>query len=204
MVAPNPLPARRRTNSSSFSVAVPSSWEESVVSGVIAKRLAISRPLLNLKGDQTTINQTSDIPKPGQPLNLPDLSSTPADYPHLAHFAKRDFRGSPLDFLGANHCPRLRFLTLTPALHRRALSPVPPFADQPSRPRLHAVRTGPGRFRPVRTGGTKDAFRPASQQLPQVGFAHRHPDVLCGGGSFFMLGSYSGHSCGNIGFRFSR
>jgi hypothetical protein len=65
MVAPNPLAARRRTNSSSFSVAVPSSWEESVVSGAIANRFAISRPLLNLKGDQTTIDQTSDIPKLG-------------------------------------------------------------------------------------------------------------------------------------------
>src|SRR4051812_36321560 len=61
MVAPNPLAARRRTNSSSFSVAVPSSWEESVVSGAIANRFAISRPLLNLKGDQTTIDRTSDI-----------------------------------------------------------------------------------------------------------------------------------------------
>jgi hypothetical protein len=61
MVAPNPLAARRLTNSSSFSVAVPSSWEESVVSGAIANRLAISRPLLNLKEDQTTIDQTSDI-----------------------------------------------------------------------------------------------------------------------------------------------
>src|SRR5271169_3162429 len=65
MVAPNPLAARRRTNSSSFSVAVPSSWEESVVSGAIANRFAISRPLLNLKGDQTTIDQTSDIPTLG-------------------------------------------------------------------------------------------------------------------------------------------
>src|SRR5215472_11062151 len=59
MAAPNPLAARRRTNSSSFSVAVPSSWEESVVSGAIANRFAISCPLLNLKGDQTTIDQTS-------------------------------------------------------------------------------------------------------------------------------------------------
>src|SRR5712675_2783053 len=59
MVAPNPLAARRRTNSSSFSVAVPSSWEASVVSGAIANRFAISRPVLNLKGDQTTIDQTS-------------------------------------------------------------------------------------------------------------------------------------------------
>src|SRR5882762_4224697 len=56
MVAPNPLAARRRTNSSSFSVAVPSSWEESVVSGAITNRFAISRPLLNRKGDQTTID----------------------------------------------------------------------------------------------------------------------------------------------------
>src|SRR6516165_8143683 len=61
MAAPNPLAARRRTNSSSSSVAVPSSWEESVVSGAIAKRFAISRPLLNRKGDQTTIDQTPDI-----------------------------------------------------------------------------------------------------------------------------------------------
>ena len=53
MVAPNPLAARRRTNSSSLSGAVPSSWEASVVSGAIANRLAISRPQLNLKGDQT-------------------------------------------------------------------------------------------------------------------------------------------------------
>src|SRR3977135_1725914 len=66
MGAPNPLAARRRTNSSSFSVAVPSSWEESVVSGAIANRFAISRPLLNLKGDQTTIDQTSDIPQAGK------------------------------------------------------------------------------------------------------------------------------------------
>jgi hypothetical protein len=65
MLAPNPLAARRRTNSSSFSVAVPSSWEESVVSGAIANRFAISRPLLNLKGDQTAIDQTSDILKLG-------------------------------------------------------------------------------------------------------------------------------------------
>src|SRR3954465_4839998 len=65
MVAPNPPAARRRTNSSSSSVAVPSSWEESVVSGAIANRFAISRPLLNLKGDQTSIDQTSDIPQAG-------------------------------------------------------------------------------------------------------------------------------------------
>jgi hypothetical protein len=65
MVAPNPLAARRRTNSSSFSVTVPSSLEESVVSGAIANRFAISRPLLNLKIDQTTIDHTSDIPKLG-------------------------------------------------------------------------------------------------------------------------------------------
>jgi hypothetical protein len=62
MIAPNPLAARRRTNSSSFSVAVPSLWEESVVSGAITNRFAVSRPLLNLKGDQTTIDQTSVIP----------------------------------------------------------------------------------------------------------------------------------------------
>ena len=36
---------------------------ESVVSGAIANRFAISRPLLNLKGDQTTIDQTSVIPQ---------------------------------------------------------------------------------------------------------------------------------------------
>src|ERR1700722_16401459 len=65
MVAPNPLAARRRTNSSSFSSAVPSSWDESVVNGAIANRFAISRPLLNLNGDQTTIDQTSDILKLG-------------------------------------------------------------------------------------------------------------------------------------------
>src|ERR1700675_1445209 len=59
MTAPKPLAARRRTNSSSCSAAVPSSWEESVVSGAIANRFAISRPLLNLSGDQTTIDQTS-------------------------------------------------------------------------------------------------------------------------------------------------
>src|SRR5450432_88704 len=59
MTAPNPLAARRRTNSSSCSLAVPSSWEESVVSGAIANRFAISRPQLNLKGDQTTIDQIS-------------------------------------------------------------------------------------------------------------------------------------------------
>src|ERR1700692_973339 len=63
MTAPNPLAARRRTNSSSCSAAVPSSWEESVVSGAIANRFAISRPLLNLSGDQTIIDQTSDILK---------------------------------------------------------------------------------------------------------------------------------------------
>src|ERR1700694_3388086 len=61
MVAPNPLAARRRTNSSSFLVAVPSSCEESVVSGAIANRFAISRPQLNLKGDQTTIDQTAAL-----------------------------------------------------------------------------------------------------------------------------------------------
>src|SRR5450631_4494057 len=66
MVAPNPPAARRRTNPSSCSVAVPSSWEESVVSGAIANRFAISRPHLNLSGDQTTIDQTSDIPQAGR------------------------------------------------------------------------------------------------------------------------------------------
>src|ERR1700757_170859 len=55
MVAPNPLAARRRTNSSSWSVTVPSSWDASVVSGAMAKRFAISRPQLNFRGDQTTI-----------------------------------------------------------------------------------------------------------------------------------------------------
>jgi hypothetical protein len=40
--------------------------EESVVSGAIANRFAISRPLLNLKGDQTTIDQTSVIPQAGR------------------------------------------------------------------------------------------------------------------------------------------
>src|SRR6195952_3295886 len=65
MVAPNPPAARRRTNSSSCSVAVPSSWEESVVSGAMAKRFAISRPQLNLIGDQTTIDRTSVEDAPG-------------------------------------------------------------------------------------------------------------------------------------------
>ena len=65
MVAPNPLAARRLTNSSSLSVAVPSSWEELVVSGAITNRFAISRPLLNRKGDQTTIDQTPIFLKPG-------------------------------------------------------------------------------------------------------------------------------------------
>src|SRR3954453_8733121 len=59
MVAPNPVAARRRTNSSSSSVDVPFSWEESVVSGAIANRFAISRPQLKLKGDQTIIDRTS-------------------------------------------------------------------------------------------------------------------------------------------------
>src|SRR5215218_2531352 len=62
MVTPNPLAARRRTNSSSLSGAVPSSCEESVVSGAIANRFAVSRPQLNLKGDQTTIDRTSCKP----------------------------------------------------------------------------------------------------------------------------------------------
>src|SRR4051812_709847 len=59
MMAPKPLAARRRTNSSSCSVAVPSSWEESVVSGAIANRFGILSPLLNLKVDQRTIDRTS-------------------------------------------------------------------------------------------------------------------------------------------------
>src|SRR5687768_6848515 len=66
MVAPNPLAARRRINSSSCSVAVPSSWEESVVSGAIANRFAIACPQLNLKGDQTTIDRTSVILQAGR------------------------------------------------------------------------------------------------------------------------------------------
>src|SRR5246127_806928 len=57
MVVPKPLAARRRTNSSSWSVTAPSSWDESVVSGAIANRFAVSRPLLNLKGDQTSIDR---------------------------------------------------------------------------------------------------------------------------------------------------
>ena len=67
MAAPNPPAARRRTNSSSSSVAVPSSWEASVVSGAMANRFAISRPQLNLRGDQTTIDRTSDMPGSGRP-----------------------------------------------------------------------------------------------------------------------------------------
>src|SRR6516162_7343565 len=63
MVAPNPLAARRRTNSSSLSVTVPSSWEESVVSGAITNRFAISRPQLNRNEDQTTIHKTPNIPQ---------------------------------------------------------------------------------------------------------------------------------------------
>src|SRR5215468_4920689 len=63
MVAPKPLAARRRTNSSSPSVTVPSSWEESVVSGAITNRFAISRPQLNRNGDQTTIHKTPNIPQ---------------------------------------------------------------------------------------------------------------------------------------------
>src|SRR3954454_24847875 len=65
MVAPKPPAARRRTNSSSSSVTVPSSWDESVVSGAIANRFAISRPQLNLTGDQTTIARTSVEDAPG-------------------------------------------------------------------------------------------------------------------------------------------
>src|SRR4051795_10235409 len=74
MVAPNPLAARRRTNSSSFSVAVPSSLEESVVSGAIANRFAVSCPLLNLKGDQTTIDRTLDSSQDGLPFAKPIAS----------------------------------------------------------------------------------------------------------------------------------
>src|ERR1700752_1226850 len=85
MLAPNPLAARRRTNSISFSVAVPSSWDESVVSGAIANRFAISRPLLNLKGDQTTINQTSDI------LKLVDI-----EWPHSMERAVRSCLVKPV------------------------------------------------------------------------------------------------------------
>jgi hypothetical protein len=59
MVIPNPLAARRRINTSSCSVAVPSSWEASVVSGAITNRFVVSRPQLNFREDQTTINQTS-------------------------------------------------------------------------------------------------------------------------------------------------
>src|SRR6185503_5502979 len=73
MAAPNPLAARRRTNSSSLSGAVPSSWDASVVSGAIANRFAISRPQLNLKGDQTTIDRTSAIPQADQCRIMPGL-----------------------------------------------------------------------------------------------------------------------------------
>src|SRR5215472_12657836 len=48
---------------SSLSVTVPSSWEESVVSGAITNRFAISRPQLNRNGDQTTIHKTPNIPQ---------------------------------------------------------------------------------------------------------------------------------------------
>src|SRR3954465_3741398 len=65
MVAPNPLAERRRTNLSSCSVTVPSSWEASVVSGAITNRFAISRPQLNRKGDQTATDQTPDSPYVG-------------------------------------------------------------------------------------------------------------------------------------------
>jgi hypothetical protein len=82
MVAPNPLAARRLTNSISFSVAVPSSWEESVVSGAIANRFAISRPLLNLKGDQTTIDQTST-------MQLFDSGTNGASHGNALSFKKR-------------------------------------------------------------------------------------------------------------------
>jgi hypothetical protein len=39
--------------------------EESVVSGAITNRCAISRPQLNRKGDQTIIARTSNIPQAG-------------------------------------------------------------------------------------------------------------------------------------------
>src|ERR1044072_3606421 len=73
MVAPKPPAARRRRNSRSSSVAVPFSWEESVVSGAIANRFAVSRPQLNLKGDQTTIDRTSAIPQADQCRIMPGL-----------------------------------------------------------------------------------------------------------------------------------
>src|ERR1700752_64120 len=79
MVAPNPPAARRRTNSSSFSGAVPSSWEESVVSGAITNRFAISRPLLNRKGDQKTINKTSMHKLSNPPALVEDASSVDHD-----------------------------------------------------------------------------------------------------------------------------
>src|ERR1700692_2084880 len=88
MVAPNPLAARRRTNSSSFSVAVPSSWEESVVSGAMANRFAISRPQLNLKGDQTTIDQISDIPEDGPPR----METRSPQLDNASHTIKSDTR----------------------------------------------------------------------------------------------------------------
>src|SRR6478752_8508013 len=79
MVAPNPPAARRRTNSSSCSVAVPSSWDESVVSGAIANRFAISRPQLNLKGDQTTIDRTSTQRLSKTPALMEDASGVDHD-----------------------------------------------------------------------------------------------------------------------------
>src|ERR1051325_4889544 len=79
MVAPNPLAARRRTNSSSLSGAVPSSREESVVSGAIANRFAISRPQLNLKGDQTTIDRTSTHKLSKTPALMEDASGVDDD-----------------------------------------------------------------------------------------------------------------------------
>src|SRR5690349_9336034 len=60
MTAPNPLAARRRTNSSSFSGAVPSSREASVVRGAMTNRFAISFPQLNFSEDQTAISVRSD------------------------------------------------------------------------------------------------------------------------------------------------
>jgi hypothetical protein len=53
-----------------YGAAVPSSWKNRFVSGAIANRFAISRPLLNLKGDQTTIDQTSVIPQTGKVVGV--------------------------------------------------------------------------------------------------------------------------------------
>ncbi len=61
MVAANPLAARRRKNASSLSVAVPSSCDELVVRGAITNRFAISSPHLNLRGDQTAIDEPPNL-----------------------------------------------------------------------------------------------------------------------------------------------